>query len=107
MLSSEHTNVENINFLNKSYYNAKRLLINETTFTHVEVDFSWPRLHSVFDCFNAQTLDMYFNACWERLYPDAISTYRIKTVLHICSAHIIHRFNYKIDRKLNKRLKDV
>ena len=27
----------------------------------------------------------------------------IKTVIHICSAHIMHRFSYRIERKLTKR----
>ena len=104
MLSSEHTNVEIIHFLNKWFYNVKLLLTKETTVTHVEVDFSWPMLHSVCNCFNGESQDMYLIACWERISPDEICTHAIKTVLHICSAHIINRFSYKIERKLTKNL---
>ena len=47
MLTSELTNVEITHFLSKWSYNLKKVLNKQTTISHVEVDFSWPMLHSV------------------------------------------------------------
>ena len=66
--------------------------------------FSWAMLHSVCNCFNTQTLDMYLNACWQNVInKENIGNNGINTVIHICSTHIMNRFNYKIERKLSKR----
>ena len=104
MISSEHTNVEIVHFLSKWFYNVKKVLNKSTILTHVEIDFSWAMLHDVCNCFNTQTLDMYLNACWQRVInKEGIGNNDIKTVIHICSAHIMNRFSYKIERKLTKR----
>ena len=63
MLTSEHTNVEITHFLSKWSYNLKKDLNKQTTISHVEVDFSWPMLHSVCNCFNTQSLDLYLKDC--------------------------------------------
>ena len=103
MLSSEHTNVEITHFLTKWLYNMKKILNIETILTQVEVDFSWPMLHSVCNSFNTQTLDNYLQICWGRISPNGICMYPLKTMLHICSAHIMNRFSYKIERNLIER----
>ena len=59
MLTNDHTNVEITHFLSKRSYNLKKVLNKETTISQVEVDFSWPMLHSVCNCFNTQSLDLY------------------------------------------------
>ena len=57
---------------------------------------------------NIQTLDLYLKDCWENISQDEIGTHPINTVIHICSAHIMHRFSYKIERKLcNKPKKET
>ena len=71
MLSSEHTNVEITHFLTKWLYNMKKIIYKETILTQVEVDFSWPMLHSV-NSFNTQTLDNYLQICWEILSPKSV-----------------------------------
>ena len=49
---------------------------------------------------------MYLNACWQSVIKkEDIGNNGIKTVIHICFAHIMHRImhSYKIERKLTKR----
>ena len=83
-------------------------LNKQTTVSHWEVDFSWPMLHSVCRSFNIQTFDMYLKDCWEKISQDEIGIHPINTEIHICSAHIMHRFSYKIERKLcNKPKKET
>ena len=109
ILNSEHTNVEITHFLSKLSYNLKKVLNKQTTVSHVEIDFSWPMLYSVCHSFNIYTLDLYLKDCWGKISQDEIGTHPINTVIHIiCSAHIMHRFSYKIDRELcNKPKKET
>ena len=62
----------------------------------VEVDFSLPMLHSVCNSFNTQT-QLFTNLL------NGICIHLLKTLLHICSAHIMNRFSYKIERNLTER----
>ena len=57
-------------------------------------------LHSVCNCFNSQTLDIYLDACWQKVNQKEIGSNRIETMIHICSAHIMNCFSYKIEHKL-------
>ena len=103
MLRCEHTDVEVTHFLTKWLYKMKKIINKETILTQVEVDISWPMLYSVCNSFNTQTLDNYLQICWEIISPNGICMHPLKTLLHICSAQIINRFIYKIERNLTER----
>ena len=57
----------------------------------VEIDFSWAMIHS-FSIIN------YLKYCWDFI---ANNEYLgdIITVLHLCSAHIMHRISYNLNKK--------
>ena len=70
---------------------------------HIEVDFSWAMLHSACQSFNHENLENYLKSCWQITNTSLqISESKIqpKTVIHICTAHIMHRFSYKLDRTM-------
>ena len=97
MISSDQTNVEITNFLLKWRYNVKKVLKKDITPTHIEVDFSWPMLHSTCNAFNSQSLEIYLTNCWERLHHSDSEVNSINSIIHICSA--MHRFSYKLEKK--------
>ena len=99
MISSDQTNVEITHFLLKWRYNVKKVLQKDITPTHIEVDFSWPMLHSTCNAFNSQSLEIYLTNCWERLDHSDSEVNSINSIIHICSAHIMHRFSYKLEKK--------
>ena len=103
MLSSEHTNVEIAHFLNRWQYTVKKVLNREFTPAHIEVDFSWAMFHSACQSFNHENLENYLKSCWQITNTSLqISESKIqpKTVILICTAHIMHRFSYKLDRTM-------
>ena len=75
---------------------------------HIEVDFSWAMLHSACQSFNHENLENYLKSCWQITNISLqISESKIqpKTVIHICTAHIMHRFSYKLDRTMRVQKK--
>ena len=112
MLSSDHTNVEITHFLNRWQYTAKKVLNKEFTPTHVEVDFSLAMLHSTCQSFNHENFENYLKSCWQiskTSWQISESKLLPKTVIHICTAHIMHRFSYKLDRtmRVHKNTKKI
>ena len=57
MISSDQTNIEITHFLQKWRYNVNKVQNKYITPTHVEVDYSWPMLHSTCNEFNCQSLE--------------------------------------------------
>ena len=107
MLTSEQTNVEISHFLNRWCYDVKRILNRDISPSQVEVDFSWAMLHSICQIFNRQDLEDYLNTCWQYLHDSQPKYSWNKSVLHICSAHLMNRISYKLDRtmKIKKSVK--
>ena len=66
---------------------------------HVEIDFCWAMIYSICQSFNHENLEGYLNACWEMNQCSSSVIYS-KTVIHICSAHIMHRFSHKLNYTL-------
>ena len=110
MLTSDHTNVEISHFLSKWLYAAKQVLNKEFIPAHIEIDFSWAMLHGVCRSFNQVNLEEYLTSCWELNATNNFPMIRSRTVIHLCSAHIIRRFSYQLDhgmkppKQIKKRL---
>ena len=98
MVYSEQTNIEISHLLNRWLYDVKKVTSSEILPNKVEVDFSWAMLHGVCNAFNKQNLEWYLNRCWETIHTSN-STNSIKVIIHICSAHIMNRFGYKLSSK--------
>ena len=62
----------------------------------IEVDYSWAMLHSVCYSFFKETLENYLNTCWQYIQTLSSSTHSPKTIIHICKAHVMNRFSYKL-----------
>ena len=62
----------------------------------IEVDYSWAMLHSVCYSFFKETLENYLNTCWQYIQTLSSSTHSPKIIIHICKAHIMNRFSYKL-----------
>ena len=98
MISSKQTNVEISHFLKQWLYDVKKVTNSEVTPSQVEVDYNWAMLHSVCNSFNKQTLEDYLATSWQVIHtPKSIKP--PKTIIHICSAHIMNRLSYKLSRK--------
>ena len=85
-------------FLKQWLYDVKKVTNNEVTPNQIEVDYSWAMLHSVCNSFNKQTLEDYLNTSWQVIHTPK-STNPPKTIIHICSAHIINRLSYELSHK--------
>ena len=99
MISSDQTSIEITYFLQKWRYNVKNVLTKDITPTHIDVDFSLPVLHSACNAFNSQSLDIYLTKCWQEIHHSDSEANSVSSILHICSAHIMHRFSYKLEKK--------
>ena len=104
MLSSDHTNIEISHFLNKWLYYVKSVIHKNFAPNHVEIDFSWAMIHSICQSFNHENLESYLIVCWE-MYQSSSSVIYSRTVIHICSAHIMHRFSHKLNYTLRADMK--
>ena len=95
MICSEHTNVEVAHSLSKWFYNVKKVL-NKLLSLHM-----W-KLILAAPCYTLFVTALIQNTCWQRVInKEGISNNGIKTVVHICSAHIMN--SHKIERKSTKK----
>ena len=106
---SDHTNVEISHFLSKWLYDANKILNKQFNPAHIEIDFSWAMLHSTCRSFNQISLEEYLTSCWKMNATNNFPTIYSKTIIHLCSAHIMHRFSFKLDRimKIPKETKRI
>ena len=81
MLSSDHTNVEISHFLNKWLYATKKVLNKAFSPANIEIDFSWPMLHSICYSFNQESLDKYLSNCWQINTKQDIANTQNKTII--------------------------
>ena len=108
MISSDHGTAEITHFLNKWVLTSKVILHKDLNINQIEMDYSWAIMHSSCLSFNKLSIALYLSKCWEIVNNDNFSKrLTIPTVLHLCSAHIMHRISYKIDKdyKIDKKLK--
>ena len=75
---------------------SKKVTNKQLVPNQIEVDYSWAMLHSVCYSFCKETLENYLNSCWQYIQTPISSTHSSKTVIHICTAHVMNRFSYKL-----------
>ena len=107
MISSNHSTAEISHFLNKWCLSVKTFTTMELKIKKVEIDFSWAVMHSTCLAFNKFSILNYLQYCWEFIANNEILG--AITVLHLCSAHIMHRISYNLNKKfkLEKALKRI
>ena len=105
MISNDHTTAEITHFLHKWFLTCKNVISKDLNIAQVEMDYSWDILHSACTVFNKSTLVDYLEKCWHIIINK--EKLDLESVLHICSAHIMHRFSHQIAKKFNvdKKLK--
>ena len=71
------------------------------------MDYSWAMIHSTCLAFNKFTFFIYHESCRETITNN--EELHFTTVLHLCSAHVMHRISYNIGKKfkLDKKVKKV
>ena len=64
-------------------------------------------MHSTCLAFNKFNVLIYLQYCWEFIACN--ENLRVPTVLHLCTAHIMHRNSYNLNKKFNleKSLKRI
>ncbi|KAI6651821.1 hypothetical protein LOD99_4700 [Oopsacas minuta] len=107
MISSDHGTAEITHFLNKWVLTCKAVLHKDLKIEHIEMDHSWAIMHSTCLAFNRLSMSLYLAQCWEIVNNKTTTKSDIPTVLHLCSAHILHRISCRLDRinKLDKKVK--
>ena len=87
---------------------VKLLNNNSLTIKKVEIDFSWALIPSTCLAFNKHNILNYLDYCWECIAKNK-NLFATTTVLHICSAQIMHRISYNLEKKfkIDKRLKRI
>ena len=64
-------------------------------------------IHSVIATINNTNIIHYLDNCWTYCTCNVQNTLNIRTIIHICSAHLLHNLSYKLERKfkLDKNFK--
>ena len=99
MISSDHGTAEITHFLNKWVLTCKAILHKGLKIDQIEMDYSWAIMHSTCLAFNKLSIAIYLCKCWEIVNDKTSTKLTIPTVLHHCSAHIMHQISYKLDKK--------
>ena len=110
MISSGHTSAEISYFLHKWSLDHKKTLGSVINIGQVEIDFSWALIHSVCNVFLKCDIDIYLDLCWNKLkYHSTAEDPDIKTIIHLCSAHLLHEIGFYINKKykLKKDMKKL
>ena len=107
MISSDHSTAEISHFLNKWCLNAKLVISRDLKIGQVEIDYSWAMIHSTCLAFNKISVLNYLEKCWSFVINN--EDLSMTTILHLCTAHIMHRISYNLNKKfkLNKKLKQI
>ena len=72
------------------------------------MDYSWAMIHSACLAFNRINIASYLDNCWEFVNLNSTKL-NFPTVLHLCSAHIMHGLSYKLEKhyKIKNNLKQL
>ena len=95
MISSDHGTAEITHFVNKWVLTCKPILHRGLNIDQIEMDYSWAIMHSTWLAFNKLSIAQYLCKCWEIVSDKTSTMSTIPTVLHLCSAHIMHQISYK------------
>ena len=108
MISSDQGTAEITHFLNKWYLNSKLVLHKEVVISRVEMDYSWAMIHSTCIAFNKMNILGYLESCW-RIVNMKVRVLGSLTVVHLCSAHIMHRLSHNLMKKfrIDKTLRQL
>ena len=107
MISNGHTTAEITHFLYKWFLTCKKDISKDLNIAQVEMDYSCAILHSACTVFNKSSLVDYLEKCWRIIVNK--EELNLQPVLHICSAHIMHKFSDQIAKKfkVDKKLKSL
>ena len=95
MISSDHGTAEITHFLNKWVLTCKAILHKGLNIDQIEMDYSWAIMHSTCLAFNKLSTALYLCKCWKIVSDKTSTKINIPTILHLCSAHIMHQISYK------------
>ena len=56
--------------------------------------------HGISKVFNKEQLEEYLNASWNLIHVSKSDFDKDRSVFHICSAHLLHRISYKLERNI-------
>ena len=91
-LSTDQHTSEITHFLSRLCNSLKQTTTHMTP-RRVEIDFSWPLLHSVLAAFNSHDIKTYLDWCYDIVHEEvSFSLIKTKMFPHICSAHMIKTF---------------
>ena len=99
MISSDHTTAEISHFLNKWFLTCKSIHGKSINIAQIEIDFSWAMIHSVVGTINNTNIIHYLDNCWTYCTSKLQNRLNFCTIIHICSAHLLHNLSYKLKRK--------
>ena len=99
MISSDHTTAEISHFLNKWFLTCKSIHGKSLKVAQIKVDYSWAMIHSVIATINNTNIINYLDNCLTYCTCNVQNTLNIRTVIHICSAHLLHNLSYILERK--------
>ena len=73
------------------------------------MEYSWELMHNKCLEFNKLSTASNVSKCWEIVSDKTSTKVTIPTVLHLCSAHIMHQISYKLDKKykIDKKVKSL
>ena len=95
MLTNDQTATNITHFLMKvaaDFYKVKNKVLQPEK---VEIDFSWAYIHAVTIAFNKMDIMSYLQKAWNHVHANS-STAQL-TVIHLCSAHVMHKFMQKVN----------
>ena len=107
MISSDHATAEITHFLNKWVLTCKITLHKDLSIDQIEMNYSWAIMHSTCLAFNKLSIALYLSKCWESINNQTSTKLTNPNVLYLCSAHIMYRISYHLDKnyKIDKKVK--
>ena len=102
MITNDQRSLNVSHFLNCVVSNFKKVTDKELKPWKLETDFSWCLVHAGCLLFNKMDILQYLDECWKYIRGPYKSFQH--TILHLCSAHMIHLVARKTKAVTNKNL---
>ena len=99
MLTNDHTAINIGYFLQKMSHDYCKVIGKDLQPDKIEIDFSWAMIHASMLSFNKTEVLSYLQESWKVTTGER---FKFKTIIHLCSAHIMHM----IMRKVNSSFKN-
>ena len=96
MLTNDHTTINIGYFLQRMSSDYCKVIGKELQPQKVEVDFSWAMIHAAILAFNKTEVVTYLQESWKLTSGASEEHFKFKTVVHLCSAHIMHMIMRKV-----------